>query len=65
MRLLQNRKKINPAVGGGRVTPSPLWPLRTSIVTREEGRDVGGEKEREREKSFHLTGVPMVCHAGG
>lgn len=36
-------------------------------VARGGGGGGGGDKEREkkRRKSFHLTGVPMVCHAGG
>lgn len=36
-------------------------------MARGGGGGGGGDKEREkkRRKSFHLTGVPMVCHAGG
>lgn len=49
MRLLQYRKKINPTVEGG-VTPSPLWPLRTSIVTGGGGEGCRGERKSEKER---------------
>lgn len=35
---------------------------RASVVRRGE---TNKEREKKRRKSFHLTGVPMVCHAGG
>lgn len=35
---------------------------RASVV---RGGEKNKEREKKRRKSFHLTGVPMVYHAGG
>ncbi len=49
MRLLQNRKKNLPSSWGD-VTPSSLWPLRTSIVTGGGGEGCWGESKSEKER---------------
>lgn len=51
------------------VTTGELVWLQPHCELLEGFRGQRGEKNKEREKkrrkSFHLTGVPMVCHAGG
>lgn len=48
--------------GGFRWLSAPFCSSRASAVAG--GTERGREGERKK-RSFHLTGVSMVCHAGG
>lgn len=51
---------------GEAVWLQPYCELLEGFHGRRWGEVVGGiEREKKGRRSFHLTGVPMVCHAGG
>lgn len=52
----------NISVTGGGGAPTALWA--PGGLPWSEGKK-NKERGKKRRKSFHLTGVPMVCHAGG